>query len=207
MTLKHARHLVIFFTVAIGLFLVIKTVIQPMFSDPHTQQTQAATIFNSSKPLPEFELTKTNGEPFTQRSFRGQWTVLFFGYRQCPDICPMTLSVMRTIWNSFPEKQIPMKFVFASIKKEADDLEALSAFLNNYHHTFQGITGTMAEMDKLKAPLGVFANEVIDESGNEIIDHSASLMIINPKGQLHAVFTPPFNIEAVASDLALLSRG
>lgn len=207
MTLKQTRHLLIFFTIAIGIFLVIKTYIQPMFRESNTLETQAATLFKASKPLPEFHLVNTNGQAFTERSFKGQWTALFFGYRQCPDVCPMTLSVMRTIWNTFPENQAPMKFVFASIKKEADDLEALSTFLKNFHHDFQGVTGPLAEMEKLKNPLGIYANEVQDELGNTMIDHSASLMIINPKGQLHAVFTPPFDISAVAADLALLSQG
>lgn len=163
--------------------------------------TLAATPIKPGKPLTEFQLTNSINHPFNQKSLRGHWTLIFFGYVGCPDICPQTLGLVRDAWKDFPINKQPARFVFVNLAPTPIELKSLSEFLNNYDPSFIGVTGNKDELIKLGDQLGIFSAEQ-----NGKLDHTSSLMLIDPQGRLSAVFSPPFNSQELVKDLNLLTH-
>jgi len=172
--------------------------ISPLYKSPQTQ-LQSATIIKPNKNISNFNLQDYDGKTFNDQSLRGHWTLLFFGYVGCPDICPATLADVKQIWQMYNPKPVPLRFVFASIDPLPVDNTTLKSFLQNYDPSFIGISGAPTAMQKLSSQLGVYANV-----HDQIIDHTATLMLINPQGNLYAVFTPPFDTQKIFSDLQIL---
>lgn len=167
----------------IAAFLALWMIISPQYSD--TKQLP---------PIKSFNLKDTNGLNFTEKSLHGHWTILFFGYMSCPDICPRTLNVMKDVWQQYGQRP-PARFLFANLTP-VDDHETLKLFLKNYNTSFTGISGTPEELEKLTSQLGIYS----EKSGN-LIDHTASLMLINPRGRLAKVIVPPFNVHDVVNEI------
>lgn len=176
-----------------------------------TSSQTSATILTPSKPLPDFVLQDFNGQVFSQNNLIGHWTLMFFGYADCPEICPTTLAITSGVWRAFPEQSPHPKarFVFATLDPKSDTPEKLKSFLSRFNPDFIGITGTEAELNKLSKVLNVYSwtDDKLTPEGKKIIDHTAILMLINPEGKLHALFTPPHKIEVIKKDLqALMNR-
>jgi protein SCO1/2 len=199
----------VFLTVGLTLaaVLIIWYGVRPVLekhSPPITiPEITTATILKPKRLITDFALTDTSGKPFTEKSLLGQWTLMFFGYAQCPEICPKTLATMTELW-----KQVPMglRFVFVSLDPKSDTVQNLSDFLGRFNPNFIGLTGEEAVVERLGKASGIYswqdpnANKN-DPSTPKIIDHSATLLLINPQGRLHAVFTPPYQAEPMAKDL------
>lgn len=176
-------------------------VIQPRFpSEP--EPTNIASVITTSKSLTTFTLVDTNENKFTEASLRGHWTLIFFGYTLCPEICPRTLDILRNTWNTFDvnKQKIPARFVFVDISPDMVSKNQLQKFLHNYRTEFIGVTGTPAQIHMLSDQLGIYSQQ-----GQNDIDHTAALMLINPHGSLRAIFTPPFSAEDLAHDLTILT--
>lgn len=173
----------------------------------HPPTTRIASAFKPTNPLKEFNLIDSNGNNFTNKSFRGHWNLLFFGYTRCPDICPRTLAIVRQAWQQFSQTShaAPARFIFADISSTALPYNDLKMFLNNYDEDFLGLTGPNIDMHKLSDQLGIYAKM---QAGSEgvMIDHTSALMLIDPQGRLCAVFTPPFSATDLEQDLRILTK-
>lgn len=160
-----------------------------------------ATILKPKNAVTNFSLTDTTNQPFTEKSLLGQWTLMFFGYAQCPEICPKTLITITELWKQVPKD---LHFLFISLDPESDTVQILRDFLGRFNSEFRGLTGEAAVIQKLAKACGIYSwqdPKVNDPSKPKMIDHSATLLLINPQGQLHAVFSPPYHPEIMAKDL------
>lgn len=195
---------VIFLSISF-LFLCIY-LLNPVFKKTKVEYKNASVI-NSTEPLTaNFNLITTDNKDFNLMSMRGKWTVLFFGYADCPSICPATLGIVRDAWSKFETNKEPAQFIFASLNPGKDNAIKLKEFLNKFSNRFVGLTGKQSEMDKLSTQLKIYANKILNEHGEEIIDHSPYLMLIDPKAQLRAIISPPHNAKDIADDLLLLTK-
>lgn len=165
-------------------------------------QTKIATPLKPVKPISSFKLYDSTGNVFSEKSLRGHWTLLFFGYPGCPDICPRTLGLLRDTWDLFEaqSKSAPVRFIFADISKQPVSINELQQFLHNYRPEFMGITGTSTEIHALSDQLGIYTREQ-----NNALDHTSALMLIDTQGRLFAVLTPPFTAEEIMQDLQTLT--
>lgn len=163
---------------------------------------QIATMVKSPTPLQQFNLLATNGTEFTQNSLLGQWSLIFFGYTKCPDICPKTLNIVRNTWamlsNTKPRPNV--QFIFTDISNSPVTIDELKEFLQNYNPEFIGLSGSTEAVHKLSDQLGIYT-----KSEENKIDHTAALMLIDPQGRLQAVFTPPFSAQDILHDLTILA--
>ena len=171
----------------------------------------SATILNPSKPFAPFSLTDTDGKTFTQNSLLGHWTLMFFGYADCPEICPKTLVTMSELWNLLPsETQKPdaLHLLFVSLDPKSDTPNKLKAFLNRFHSSFQGLTGDENTIQALSKACSIYSwQDPNTQAGRpKIIDHSATLLLINPQGRLHALFSPPHQAQSLAEDLRTILK-
>jgi protein SCO1 len=197
--------------IAVILFLLCWYFISPQFGHKSPLTLAATVIKPNTQPLSGFKLISTTGQDFTQQSLKGQWTLMFFGYSTCPNICPATLGIVKEIWNKFlPEKNPPAKFVFVSINPMQDSPAELQKFVSNFHPYFIGVTGDIHEIEILKKQLGIYAHNVEtnpgDANGRLIMDHTAALMLIDSQAKLRAIFTPPLDPDLIAQDLSMLTK-
>ncbi len=179
----------------------------PAHSNP---QLASATVLNKTTPLVDFTFKATDGRSFSKQNLKGQWTLLFFGYGDCPDICPRTLSQLSDVYKILGDlKAHEPRFVFVSLDPKTDTIEKLRTFLGRFNPTFIGLTGNEAEMEKLAADCRIYSwtDPNPNPQGQKVIDHSATILLINPHAELYAVFSPPHQAADIAKDLqSLMSK-
>ncbi len=167
----------------------------------------SATVYAQPQTLPSFNLLDDNQKPFTEKNLKDHWSLIFFGFSHCPGLCPTTLSQLNTIYQQLPENKLP-HVVFITIDPERDNPQRLHDYLPQFNSDFIGVTGNEKDLDKLKNFMGVLvmAPSGKDVEGHYDIDHSGAIMLINPKGQLHALFTTPHNTDVIAREIMLLEE-
>jgi protein SCO1/2 len=163
----------------------------------------SATVLDVPVPLPHFSLLDHNGEEFGRFSLVRKWTFTFFGYTHCPDICPTALVDMNAIYHSLVEKNKlgNTQFVFVSVDSDRDTVELMKEYVTFFNEDFIGVTGDPETVTSISVPLGVSYIRVPSESDDDyLVDHSASLLLIDPLGRMRAIFLPPHDPEAIADD-------
>ncbi len=171
---------------------------------------QSGTWLPEPRPLPEFELVDMNGEPFTRASLENQWTFLFFGYTYCPDICPMTMALLASTFEEIrrADPSADPRAVFVSVDPERDTPEALKTYVPYFHQEFLGVTGPMEQLTPLTRSMGILHRKAEDprDPDNYLVDHSASIILINPRGEFQAVLSAPHQVETLASDFLQIHK-
>lgn len=156
-----------------------------------------------AKPLPAFSLVTDKQSPFTVTSLSDHWSLLYFGYTHCPDVCPTTLAdlnKMQALLADLPPARQPRVY-FISVDPKRDTPALLARYVRYFNADFIGVTGAVEQLQLLAKPLGVaFSYEPQDQSGNYGVDHSAVVFLINPLGQEQAIFTPPMIPTRMAAD-------
>lgn len=163
----------------------------------------------SFKTVPDFELLDVNAAPITQSVFEDQWTIVFFGYTHCPDICPITLQIMKNVVSKIAEQsEIKPQIVFMSVDPVRDTSAIMKNYISFFDEEFIGITGDMNAVHALTRSLGIVASFTAnaEDPENYLVDHTASLLLIDPKKRLRAKISAPHVAETIAADyLAIVS--
>jgi protein SCO1 len=153
-----------------------------------------AVLWPEPRPLDDFHLITHTGESFGPQALKGRWSFVFFGYLGCPDICPSSLHAMREMDRIMAERdsgKLERQFIFVSVDPAHDRPEAIAAYLDWYQAGFIGLAGTAAEIAALATPMAVKFEEHIDTTGYRSIDHTSSLMMIDPQGRVVGALPPP----------------
>lgn len=162
-----------------------------------------ATVLDPPRALTPFTLQDHDRKPFTEQSLRGHWSFLFFGYTHCPDVCPVTLQVMQTAWKRIPrapDDPAAPRLYFVSVDPDRDTPELLKPYVQYFDPAFIGVTGQADEIDKLTNRIGVLYGFEDKQPGSEDyqVNHSAQLILIDPQGNMRAVFSPPHDPAGIA---------
>lgn len=167
----------------------------------------AATVYTHPQTLPDFNLVDDQENTFSLKNFKDQWNLVFFGFSHCPGLCPTTLAQLNKVIQQSPKDNRP-QVVFITIDPARDTAKRLHEYLPRFNPHFVGVTGSEKELDRLKESMGVLAMapSATDKEGHYNIDHSGSIMVIDPKGHLYALFTTPHNVDVIASEVALLQQ-
>lgn len=140
-------------------------------------------------------LLKDNGAVFSEADLNGHWSVIFFGYTQCPDICPTTMAVLKQAKDKASTEQTEFpQVIFVSVDPERDKIEMLGEYVRYFDKEFLGVTGDKEYIDALARQMSVVYMRVPSESGdpdNYTVDHSSAMLLMNPKGELAAFLTAP----------------
>lgn len=168
---------------------------------------QAGTALNHPRQLPDFALTSHKGEPFTLESLRDHWTFLSIGYTHCPDVCPTIMATFDAVAKRTDSATDRPAFVLVSVDPERDTAEKLGEYVTYFNADFQGATGPHDELKRLTGPLGLLYGKVeAQESAmGYLVDHSASILLVDPLGRLAAVFSIPHDASAIAQDYLTLT--
>jgi len=162
-----------------------------------------ALILPEPRPIAAFNLVDNQDKPFTEQNLIGQWDILFFGYTSCPDICPATLQMMQQAWKQLEQQNAThdVRFVFITVDPARDTPEQLSNYLNYFNPAFVGLTGDEQQIAKLSEQFGVFFIKNPQENGNYLMEHTGSVMFVDPKGRYYANLSPPFNADILTNDI------
>lgn len=177
-------------------------------ADAQPRQLQASLLYPEPKPLPDFTLQRSDGSVLTQQGWTGRWRLLFFGFASCPDVCPTALATAKAaraqLRTQRPDLDLAVSFV--SVDPERDKPEQLGAYVAFFDPSFEAATGAPAELLALTQSLGVMYVKVPNGPGplDYTIDHSASLLIIDPQGRLVGLIRPPHRVDAIVADLITL---
>lgn len=176
--------------------MVARVVRSPEISTEQLQQLGAIVKQQSTK-LDDFSLIDHQGRPFDNRRLQGKWSLVFFGYTYCPDVCPTTMALLsqleQELQGSIAEDNT--QYILASVDPERDTPEKLAEYVTHFNTDFIGVTGEVASMFEFARNLNsMFAKAPIDDSGSYLVDHSMSIAIINPAGEHHGFLRGPHNV-------------
>jgi protein SCO1 len=173
-----------------------------------------ATVLPQPRPLPAFALVDQHAEPFTRDSLEGHWTFMFFGYTHCPDICPDTLVVLNALDKRLaedPRAHADTQVVFVSVDPERDTPELLSQYVPYYNPSFVGVGGDPDAIQDFTRSLGIMYMRApspsgVDDDEHYLVDHTASILLIDPQARLHALFSVPHEPERMARAFATIRQ-
>ncbi|MBI5752403.1 MAG: SCO family protein [Hydrogenophilales bacterium] len=172
-------------------------------------EVPSVTEIRDNAPLPAFALPGPKGG-FTNADLLGRWSFMFFGYTQCPDICPTALTLMKDVKTTLAAAVPPapaFQVVFVSVDPRRDTRELLSKYMAAFDPSFIGVSGDDAALAPLVKNLGVYyqRNDGTDTK-RYTVDHSASFYLIDPQGRLKAVFSPPQEAAKVAANYRRITQ-
>ena len=168
---------------------------------------EVATVLPAPLPLPDFALTGHDGEAFTRGELAGQVSLVFFGFTQCPDICPVTLqqlSVVRRRLEDAGAEVVP-EIVFVSVDPARDDTETLAEYVNAFGDGVYGVRGDLDSLNVLTEPLGVFHARPQTDDGYDV-EHTSAVLVINEQAEFAALFRAPHAVESIVADWPGLLR-
>lgn len=159
--------------------------------------------------LERFNLVDDNGQPFTKNNLKGHWSLIFFGFTNCPMVCPTTLTELNKAYQSLKQansKQMPT-VIFISVDPERDTAKKIKTYLANFNPQFVGATGNKESIDKLTKNLGImYAKAKKSNEENYDVSHSGTLLIINPEGDWAAILTSPHDGKTIARDFLKIQQ-
>jgi len=188
-------------------------------------ETESAFMLPEAASVTDFRLKHVEHGAYDEQAVRGKWSLLFFGYTHCPDVCPtelfMLAEMMRGIEGNAEATLEAPQVVFVSVDPDRDKLQRLQEYAAFYHPAFLGVTGEQSTIDQLCESIGVFYERVYYQDGkvleldsttaipagleeSYLINHSASIFLLNPAGKLHAIFTAPHDPNTMIRDLATI---
>ena len=156
-------------------------------------QQQGSVMLPRPRALAGIEMQTTDGEDFNEASLEGGWTFAYFGFTNCPDICPTTMSVMGQAYNELSAEERPSyRGLLVTVDPERDDAQKLASYAQAFSPSFQGVRGSIAQTAAFATQVNV-AFQKLPGVGDEPyqMDHSGNLVIINPKGHYHGFIKLP----------------
>lgn len=150
-------------------------------------------VIDPPQPKPTFTLTDTDGEPYEFASeTEGRLTLLYFGYLNCPDICPVHLAQIAETFDRLPDVARDAAVVFVSVDPNRDSPEEIRAFLDNFDSRFVGLTGTEEELAAAQTAAGVPVAFYSGESEDYTVEHAGWVIAYAPDGLNHSIY--PFGV-------------
>jgi protein SCO1/2 len=177
---------------------------------PEPPEMKQATLLPAAKAVTAFQLTDQSGQPFTLDNLKDRWTLAFFGYTHCPDVCPTSMAMLGQVQRDLEKTpnagELP-QVVFFSVDPERDTPELLASFVPYFHDSFIGVTGDEDQILRLTRQLGIIYGKVEGTgSGDYLVDHSAAIILFDPDGMFRALFNMPHKPEYIAADLQAIRQ-
>jgi protein SCO1/2 len=168
------------------------------------------TLLVPSRTVADFSLLDHQGRSFGSANLRGHWSLMFFGYTNCPDFCPTTLATLAAV-----EKRMraegrtpPPQVIFVSVDAKRDTPAQLAKYVPYFDPEFIGLTAAdQPAIEALAKQWGVTVSIRPAADGNYTVDHSAEIFVIDTKGRLAAILTGPFSTDTLRSDMERIMTG
>ena len=164
-------------------------------------------LLPQGRAMPELQMKDEDGETISLDSLQGQWSLLFFGYTFCPDICPTTLAQLRQIKNQLPKDAAERLQVYlVSVDPDRDTPAQLKQYLGYFDKSFKGLTGPVETLEKFSTAVSIPFIPADTSQPNYTVQHSGNLAVIGPDGVLRGFIRAPLNTEKLVQQLPKLLR-
>jgi len=161
-------------TIIAGCFVIFLFIMLPIFLSVQSNKEDYVASFKGS----EFSLKDMNNNVITDKSFDGPLTAIFFGFTNCPDICPMTLNKMDIVISRLKKENKSLKLFFISVDPERDTPEVVKDYLSSFENNFVGITGEPEKIYLLSQSWGILSQKIFKEGGEYNVDHSSPVILL-----------------------------
>lgn len=152
-------------------------------------------ILETPRDIGEFSLLDHNGKPFTPERLEGQWTLMFFGFTYCPDVCPTTMSFLNEFMGQLEGTEVEdTQVVMVSVDPARDTPEQLAQYVPYFNPDFVGVTGDFLDLHRFATALNTPFRKVPGQGEDYLVDHSANVVLINPRGDYHGFFKAPMDL-------------
>src|SRR5262245_46507461 len=195
------------------LIVVLVLLVAAMFVFPRSQRgaaPQNATELPQQTALADVRFIDKSGREARLSDFKGDFTLLFFGFTNCPDVCPLTLSLLAQVRADVAARapRFTPRVLFVSVDPGRDTPEKIAAYLKGFDPEFVGVTAPDAELEPLLVQLGVAVEKQHDHGGggNYNVVHNSAIYVLDPSAQWIAVSTGPHDPKVVASDYLRLRQ-
>lgn len=169
------------------------------------------TLLQTPRSISDFSLNDHHNQPYTQKNLKDKWTFVFFGFTDCPAVCPTAMANLNKFYKLLEQRhanKMP-QIVLISIDPERDTAEKLKKYVTAFNPNFIGVTGKQAALDLLTRELGIAYAKVINKKDNDAMDytmeHSGAIILFDPQGKVREFFTEPHDASKMAEDYLLLS--
>jgi protein SCO1/2 len=169
-----------------------------------------ATVFSTPRTVSPFNLLDHRGNTFTEANLPGQWSFVFFGYTNCPDVCPSTLTMLNLMLKAVSNQtnDIPLpRVMMVSVDPERDTVEQLGKYMPYFNKAFIGLTAaSQTDVDAITKQFGIayLLNKKSPADQEYSVEHSGAILLINPQGRLHALFSAPHDPLSMANEFAII---
>ena len=194
--------------VAVILGLTVNKVLNGRSEGNPTELIDAGIILlPQSRTVPALEMTDENGQPVMMDELKGKWSLLFFGYTFCPDICPTTLAQLRQVKSELPKEAVErLQVVLVSVDPNRDTPTQLKQYLGYFDKDFRGVTGSLDNLQKLANAVSIPFIPADTSKPNYTVDHSGNLALLGPDGKQRGFIRAPFNNQKLVAQLPGLPR-
>lgn len=175
--------------------------------DPTALIDAGIILLPQSRQLPPVTMTNQDGQPVVVNELKGKWSVLFFGYTFCPDICPTTLAELRQLNGMLPETvRGQLRTILVSVDPDRDTPAQLKEYLGYFNAGFLGLTGPLDDIQTLANGVGIPFIPGDTSKENYTVDHSGNLVLIGPDGRQRGFIRSPLRVQKLAEQLPELLK-
>ena len=167
----------------------------------------AGIVFDDPQKIDTVQLIDHRGEEFDIERLQNRWSLIYFGFTNCPDLCPLTLTQFAKLDEELgAEPTPPIQYIFVSVDPDRDTPDRIRAYVEFFLPELIGVTGNSADLENLASQLAVGFKAHSDEGENYPVDHSNAILLINPAAEFQAVLTAPHTTERLAADFRAIQK-
>lgn len=183
----------LFMTIVVASF--IHRVGEPRIMSMAETRANGLFLFDTPRDVGDFSLTDHRGLSFTRDDLTDRWTLIFFGFTHCPDICPTTMAELAELKSQLADTEASdARVVMVSVDPARDTPDRLAQYVPYFHPDFIGVTGEFADILSVAQRLNAPFRKVSEPDGGYQMEHSANVMLMNPRGDYHGFFRAPLDI-------------
>lgn len=194
---------------ALTVGLVVKKIVSPPVMSAEQLSENGFFLYEYPRRFTDFSLADQHGEAFNLEDLQGHWTLVFFGFTHCPDICPTTMATLSRFDRLLDEGPFDdsTQVVMVSVDPQRDTPELLGQYMSFFGSDFRGVTGEYIEIFNLARNLNVAFGYLPGEDGNYDVTHSGEIALINPNGHFHGFFKSPHDAERMVRNYQSVRMG
>ncbi len=186
----------LFIGAAIGLFT------SRFYSTADAPPEISRLLWPNPKNIADFSMIDQDGDRFGVQNLNDKWSFLFFGYTYCPDVCPITLTVLDQFYSGITraEDREQVQVIFVTIDPERDTTSRLKEYLDFFEPEFIGLGGSIEQVNSLTEQIGItYLHHLPQADDNYLVDHTSSVFLLDPQARLVSIFSAPHTTDEFAS--------
>ena len=185
--------------VLVFIFLIVASFVhrvgEPRVMSLAETRANGLFVFDTPRDPGEFELLDHKGKSFSRAQLLGRWTLVFFGFTHCPDICPTTMVELADLKSQLANTEAEAtQVVMVSVDPARDTPERLSEYVPYFHPEFLGVTGDFTAILSFAQRLNAPFRKLSEPDGDYQMEHTANVVLMNPRGDYHGFFRAPLDI-------------